>query len=240
MDTELLVLGGLVAFAAIVIGGLLWRQKKAQSAHRPAEPAAPSRRQSQVGGGEGRALSGQRQNWVIGQSGPLEDKAFHIGNRTVTIGRGVGNFIQIDDDAASERHALLNGTQNGLQVTDMNSSNGTVVNGRALSPKENYDLRNGDVVEFGDSAFLFRAWGDYDDFAPKHRKTAAVAEQTEMRTIEDLQSPGGAGGGSGAGKTNMAEEIHQAVQQAGGDYALAAKKVGLNEEIVRQIVEEGS
>jgi len=41
----------------------------------------------------------------------------------------------------------------GLEITDLDSTNGTLLNGRALSPNMPASLQNGDVIRIGDEAF---------------------------------------------------------------------------------------
>ena len=76
-----------------------------------------------------------------------------LDDELVTIGRVSENSIQIDDASVSSRHAQLAVTGNGgYQLTDLNSTNGTRVNGAAVTEA---NLRNGDRVRFGqiDCAF---------------------------------------------------------------------------------------
>jgi pSer/pThr/pTyr-binding forkhead associated (FHA) protein len=53
------------------------------------------------------------------------------------------------DAGVSRRHAVLWGTEDGLYVRDLGSTNGTLVNGFKLQPKMSYKLRNGDRIEVG-------------------------------------------------------------------------------------------
>jgi serine/threonine protein kinase len=54
-----------------------------------------------------------------------------------------------EGDYVSRRHARITKGQSGYFVTDLGSSNGTTVNGRALSPNRAQLLRNGDRVKVG-------------------------------------------------------------------------------------------
>ncbi len=74
-------------------------------------------------------------------------------DETITVGRVSENSLQIDDASVSSRHAQLVASGNGAyQLTDLNSTNGTRVNGAAVTEAL---LRNGDRVRFGkiDCAF---------------------------------------------------------------------------------------
>lgn len=49
----------------------------------------------------------------------------------------------------SRTHALLDCTIDGLQLTDLNSANGTLVNGMRLAPFETHTVQDGDQLRFG-------------------------------------------------------------------------------------------
>ncbi len=54
-----------------------------------------------------------------------------------------------EGDYVSRRHVQITKGQGGYAVTDLGSSNGTAVNGRALEPHRAYILRNGDRIKVG-------------------------------------------------------------------------------------------
>jgi ABC transport system ATP-binding/permease protein len=68
------------------------------------------------------------------------------------IGSAPDNDIIIHDVLVSGHHAFLVLTQQGVQITDAHSTNGTYVNGQRV--KEAI-LRNGDVVTIGNSDMVF-------------------------------------------------------------------------------------
>lgn len=72
----------------------------------------------------------------------------------LTIGRADDSGLVIDSTMVSRNHARI--TNNGGSVTleDLNSANGTSINGRRVTARTL--LRNGDVVEFGDNKFRVR------------------------------------------------------------------------------------
>lgn len=75
------------------------------------------------------------------------------GFRTL-IGRNEGNSIRLNDSGVSRSHAIITSTNNKYYIEDLNSKNGTFVNGKLL--KEKYELRPGDSVRMGNSHFEFR------------------------------------------------------------------------------------
>ena len=71
-----------------------------------------------------------------------------------TIGRGLDNSIVVEDEARSlsRHHAEIQVTDKGIYLTDLNSSNGTLVNQTKIVQQE---LTNGDLVQFGSVVFQF-------------------------------------------------------------------------------------
>ncbi|HEQ72353.1 MAG TPA: FHA domain-containing protein [Spirochaetia bacterium] len=67
----------------------------------------------------------------------------------ITIGRDVENTIQIEDTMVSRFHALVQKIKEAYFIKDLDSTNGTFVNDKAI-PKEKYiKLSKGDVVKIG-------------------------------------------------------------------------------------------
>jgi len=71
---------------------------------------------------------------------------YDIGKERLTIGRKPGNDIQIDNLAVSGAHAEITTILNDSFLEDLDSTNGTLVNG---APIKKHYLQNGDVVEIG-------------------------------------------------------------------------------------------
>ena len=69
------------------------------------------------------------------------------------IGRASANDICIDDTFASSRHARLYDRDGVVYIEDMNSTNGTYVNGRRLGAQQ--ALRPADKIRIGDTEFRF-------------------------------------------------------------------------------------
>jgi transcriptional regulator with GAF, ATPase, and Fis domain len=70
-----------------------------------------------------------------------------------TLGRDPANAVAVADASVSRKHCLLRREEDGrFQIKDLDSRNGTLVNGQAV--KEHW-LRHGDEIATGDSVFLF-------------------------------------------------------------------------------------
>ena len=81
----------------------------------------------------------------------------------VTIGRSRQNTIRLLAEQASRRHCKLVRTERGYRVVDLNSSNGTYLNGLKVSEQ---DLADGDSLRLGHAWIVYR---DGDPPAPGDR-----------------------------------------------------------------------
>ena len=63
--------------------------------------------------------------------------------------------VVIPVDTVSRVHARIRKKHDGYYLADLNSRNGTSVNGRMLKPEEEYLLQNEDQVDFAKARYLF-------------------------------------------------------------------------------------
>lgn len=92
--------------------------------------------------------------------------------KTITIGRGEGCDIQIDDYRISRRHAILKVYTFGkMEIVDM-GKNGTWVNGIKLRPGVPFPVKRKDVVNFAEASQL--NW-NYVYNPTKYLKWASIA-----------------------------------------------------------------
>ncbi|HET7439929.1 MAG TPA: sigma 54-interacting transcriptional regulator, partial [Terriglobales bacterium] len=89
---------------------------------------------------------------LVGISGPLKESVFELPTGDVSVGRDPLNLLSINDPSVSRRHCLLSYEGADVKVRDLESRNGTQING--VSIKEQI-IKHGDQVAIGDSAFLF-------------------------------------------------------------------------------------
>jgi pSer/pThr/pTyr-binding forkhead associated (FHA) protein len=81
-------------------------------------------------------------------------KEFQITKERTTLGRRPYNDIVIDNLAVSGEHAVLTAAQSDVFIEDLNSTNGTYINGKAVKKQL---LSNNDVVEVGKYRIKFLA-----------------------------------------------------------------------------------
>jgi len=104
-------------------------------------------------------VKGQRAKekaWTISvEQGPKELRGVSIGvNGPVIVGRSPGADIVIAASYVSGRHARFTLMGQDLFVEDLNSTNGTAVNGRRITSP--VALRDRDVVNVGDVSIRVR------------------------------------------------------------------------------------
>jgi pSer/pThr/pTyr-binding forkhead associated (FHA) protein len=79
----------------------------------------------------------------------------------VTIGREEGNVIQLNDERISRFHVKIQEDHERLVLTDLESTNGTRVNGEDIQLRI---LKYGDIIHVGRSVLLF---GSRDEIAKR-------------------------------------------------------------------------
>ena len=80
-----------------------------------------------------------------------------------TVGRGATNDIVMNDFAVSETHAYIMVARHGYAVADLNSTNGTKLNGAPVGQNPS-SLKDGDKITFGRYDFTFRTPPGLHDF----------------------------------------------------------------------------
>jgi hypothetical protein len=88
---------------------------------------------------------------VVRRSPSLEDGAeFPLNSAPVTVGRGGQNdLVLTGDEFASARHARIELRRDGAWVQDLESTNGTFVNGSRVTGAQRLDA--GDVLRVGET-----------------------------------------------------------------------------------------
>src|SRR5688572_15765386 len=87
-------------------------------------------------------------------SGPLKGTTFAFTEDEITVGRDPANNVPLNDPSVSRRHCLLrrNGSTNTFFVIDLESYNGTFVNGVPVAEQA---VAHGDQISLGDIRFIF-------------------------------------------------------------------------------------
>ncbi len=76
------------------------------------------------------------------------------GRVTIKLGRAPDNDIVIDHPQASRYHAIIEQSGTGVKITDLGSTNGTVVNGQRITGAR--PLKEGDSVQIASYRFVYK------------------------------------------------------------------------------------
>jgi pSer/pThr/pTyr-binding forkhead associated (FHA) protein len=87
-------------------------------------------------------------------------QSFDLQKSPVAIGRSVGNDIVLDTNSISRYHITLTRSDQGVVLTDLESVNGTYVDGRRVRPTEPITLRGNEEIQLGDLRLNFIPSGD--------------------------------------------------------------------------------
>ena len=100
---------------------------------------------------------------------------FELEGPIYQLGRDSSNAIQIHDSEVSRHHAEIRHRENEFVISDLNSSNGTYVNGRRV---EQHKLESGDQVQTGSTLMLFT--GTLND------SNLDLAQNVKIAPVQDL------------------------------------------------------
>jgi pSer/pThr/pTyr-binding forkhead associated (FHA) protein len=115
------------------------------------------------------------------QSGPGDDIPIQDG--TLTIGRKAGNDIIITEDPyISGKHASLTYDSTGVYLTDVGSTNGTVINGQKMIAHEPQLLFEGDEVQLGRTKYRF-VLGKSPEISESHAGFAAEDDESPAEVM---------------------------------------------------------
>ena len=90
---------------------------------------------------------------VMDDKQALLSQSMYVVTDNLTIGRSEHNDIVINDSFVSHEHACISKSKHNYLLADLNSTNGTLVNGRPI--EEEYILTDGDVIQIGAVTLTF-------------------------------------------------------------------------------------
>ncbi len=154
MSTQVAINVGVAVFVvAMIVGLVVTRRKSSRASRATVSLLDPSR------------CSGS-------ESHPLD-------RELTRIGRAAGNDIVIPRETVSARHAEIRAVEGVFRVRDLNSGNGTYVNGRRLGAKE-VVLKDGARVRFDTYEFQFDMKGGE---RPAEATVVREADPAEAATL---------------------------------------------------------
>src|SRR6201988_3245177 len=116
---------------------------------------------------------------------------YNMNKERYTIGRLPDNDIRIDNAAVSGHHSLIINILNDSFLEDLNSTNGTYVNGKLI---KKHALQHGDVITVGHHQLRFV---EDDEQQDEFEKTMVI--QPSARPVEKLRTATAVADAVGAG-----------------------------------------
>ena len=105
---------------------------------------------------------------------------YNMNKERYTIGRLPDNDIRIDNPAVSGHHSLIINILNDSFLEDLNSTNGTYVNGKLI---KKHALQHGDVITVGHHQLRF-----VEEDAPQDEFEKTLVIQPSSRPVERLRT----------------------------------------------------
>ena len=109
---------------------------------------------------------------LIVLAGPLKGKVFNLTDEEILFGRESSSRISLADLSTSRRHCKIHREGDDFVLTDLDSFNGTVVNGLPIKERR---LEHGDRITIGNSHFLIQL----------HDKETLAGEESSGRVQMD-------------------------------------------------------
>jgi hypothetical protein len=104
---------------------------------------------------------------------------YNMNKERYTIGRLADNDIRIDNPAVSGHHSLIINILNDSFLEDLNSTNGTYVNGKLI---KKHALQNGDVITVGHHQLRFADSHTAENEPDEFEKTMIITPGSAMAT----------------------------------------------------------
>lgn len=127
--------------------------------------------------------------WILVLEGRNQGATYNLGQRTCTVGRSPGNYVQLLDHDVSRRHFQLVWDGDRHRVVDLSSANGVFVNGERVLDTW---LKDGDLVAMGKTVLRYIASADLPgatDFAQGYKtpsRDVAAVPTTAVDVAEVL------------------------------------------------------
>ncbi len=157
-------------------------------------------------------------------SGPLQGREFVISKEVFSIGSGKQNDLSLDDSTISRRHCEIAVSEDGYQIRDLESTNGTLVGGVKVTSAF---LNPGAEFQVGKTRIIFCPLQELSDIPLSSNESfgSMLGRSVAMRRIFHLAetyAPTDATvmitGETGTGKEVLAAEIHRHSQRSRKPY----------------------
>lgn len=122
-------------------------------------------------------------SFVLKVSHGTQVREYSLGQAVTSIGRTPDNTIVIEDELVSRHHAEVEFSGGTPRITDLGSSNGTVVNGVRIAPNVPRELKDGDSIGIGSYIVAVRL------LSVPQKVTAPATEWKPAATVSSKTTP---------------------------------------------------
>jgi pSer/pThr/pTyr-binding forkhead associated (FHA) protein len=146
---------------------------------------------------------------------------YNMNKERYTVGRLPDNDIRIDNPAVSGHHALVINILNDSFLEDLNSTNGTYVNGKII---KKHALQHGDTITVGHHSLRF-VDGETEEQDDEFEKTMVIGPRGSVRVVPAQVSAAAATNGAASG-ASAATAAAGGAAEAKSEPAAAAPPAG--------------
>lgn len=118
---------------------------------------------------------------IIIRSGVLAGSEKELNNDLLRIGRDPANDFVVNDIEISRNHAKIFRIDDTFKIEDLNSTNGTFLNGRQINKPEK--LKDGDLISLGENnvfEFSYKKESAKPEFPAMHEQQAEIKEHRSL------------------------------------------------------------
>src|SRR5271156_2795342 len=119
---------------------------------------------------------------LVAQSPEFSGKSFDLSGSEISVGRVADNKIQIEHASVSGHHAVLKLDALDYVIKDLDSTNGTRINGEKVSEQK---LRRNDILRLGNIELLYDS-----EHAPPGRPMPSLSERVNLNECSTHGRPG--------------------------------------------------
>lgn len=119
---------------------------------------------------------------LVIQTGPKAGEQYELGSKPLVLGKDPASEITVPDTTMAARHARFENISGATFVADLESTNGTYLNGQRMSPGARYPLRPDDTLQIGSTIFKLK-----ESVAVAAPATQAVPETPVQQVVQPYQ-----------------------------------------------------
>jgi signal transduction histidine kinase/ActR/RegA family two-component response regulator len=117
-------------------------------------------------------------------NGPERGQSFDLEAETTLLGRSPNNDIRIKDVGASRKHLKIHRKNGQYFIEDLNTSNGTLLNGERISPGEKFEVGEGHPITVGKTLMVLgEAFAEKGEHISNFGNITTEIDATELPTL---------------------------------------------------------